>query len=107
MTCKCHHFLTIKPFSMFTTKKALQDQPIRLQPDQIKEAKHAISAFFESRTLDSIREELNQWYEAAISSNRPGYDCGSNRNDLYYLYKQLELLILAAYIVDKNQEAAQ
>lgn len=107
MTRKCHHFLTIKPFSMFTTNKVLPNQPSLLQADQIEEAKNVINAFFKSRSLGSIREKLNKWYEAAISSNHPGYASDSTRNDLHYLYKQLELLILAVYIVDKNQEASE
>jgi hypothetical protein len=96
-------FLTIKPVSMFTNE-SIKDQPIRLTVGQLEEANHVINAFFEGRNPSSIREELRQWYEAVIASNHPGNESGEERVGLFFLYNQLELLIEAAFVLDKNQE---
>jgi hypothetical protein len=89
---------------MFTTNEFVKAMPHRLTINQVEEAHHVFNSFFESQSLTDIREDLRQWYEAAISSNYPRYETGVGRSELFMLYNQLELLIEAAYVVDKNQE---
>lgn len=88
---------------MFTTNESVRDLPLRLAVGQVEEAMHVINAFFEGRVISSIREDLRLWYEAVIASNHPSNDSGEERASLFFLYNQLELLIEAAYVIDKNQ----
>lgn len=80
------------------------DQLLRLEVDKVDEARHIIDTIFESKSLGEIRDELRQWYEAAISSNYPGYESGEERANLFYLYHSVEILVEAAYVLNNQQK---
>ena len=89
---------------MFTPYQPIKDTPLRLSLDQVEEANHVISSFFEGKSLGNLRDELRTWYEAAIVSEHPSCEMPQDRGNLFNLYYQLELLIEAAFVVNKNAE---
>ena len=79
------------------------DQQTHFTFEQIELANQAIENFFDSQSLPALRDGLRTWYEAAISSNYPPYECGEERSNLFHLYHQLEVFIEATYILNSSK----
>lgn len=78
------------------TKYFSNEQPQQFSFEQMELANKTIENYFENNPLPGIRDDLQNWYKAAILSNYPPYQSGEERSNLY---TQLEQFMEAAYIL--------
>ena len=70
----------------------------------IKDAQLSFSHFFDCYHLPEVKEELWEWFSAAITRENSIYDDGVKRNNLVTLYENLELLIDAAWKIHSSKQ---
>jgi hypothetical protein len=83
-------------FNQISTFKALSKEE---QQDPIA----VLHVFFDCYHLKDMHEVLWDWLEAALSTDSGFYDRGRERSNLIFLYKKLETLVEAAYILHLRQ----
>lgn len=64
-----------------------------------------VKAFFRDNDLRDIRAELWEWLYSALVSKDMEYNCNIRRGNLLFLYKQLNELMEANFLI--NQKATQ
>ncbi|WP_127131293.1 hypothetical protein [Pseudoflavitalea rhizosphaerae] len=75
------------------------NKPVRLTREQKKNPSAVILEFFTTYHLDDIRHLLWQWIEAAMTSDGDQFESPSDRSDLLFFYRNLELMSEAAYMI--------
>ena len=74
------------------------NQPVRLTKKQRKHPEKVILDFFTAYHLDDLRNMLWQWMEAAVVSDGDQFESASDRGNLLFFYRNLELMAEAAYM---------
>jgi hypothetical protein len=83
---------------------SLKDQPLRLTEKEMQNPYGALEDFFSCFQLQYTREMLWNWLVVAMSSEADIYSSGESRSNLVYFYEKLELLIEAAYEINKRRK---
>ncbi|NII25160.1 hypothetical protein HB364_08720 [Pseudoflavitalea sp. X16] len=79
------------------------EQLLLLSEEEQKQPVKVLDAFFDCYHLKDLREVLWDWLVAALGTDSGIYDRGRERSNLIFLYKQIELLYEAAYVIHKIQ----
>ncbi|WP_315822945.1 hypothetical protein [Paraflavitalea speifideaquila] len=66
-----------------------------------------LKGFFMDSDVSELRSELWEWLVSALSSNDPALNDGISRANLLWLYKQLNELVEASYLVKKQNLKSQ
>jgi hypothetical protein len=81
----------------------LYNQPLRLSDEQWQNPILAIDNFFECYHLHEVREILWNWLVEVLSSPHGISSNPLERSNHIYFYEKIELLVEAAYIIQKNK----
>src|SRR5687768_13706008 len=85
----------------------LLNHPVRLTEAEKQNPHLVLQDFFSCFHLHDTREILWEWLSAALSTESGEYDTGYSRGKLLFVYEKLELLIEAAYQIDKRNKKRQ
>lgn len=80
------------------------NQPLRLSKEELVDPRIIIENFFETYHLEEIREILWDWLVEVISSERSISLEAKQRNDHMYFYEKIELLVEAAFVINKRTD---
>lgn len=82
----------------------LYNQPIRLTEKQLHEPERILKEFFSWYHLDDFRELLWEWMQVAMTAENSVYETSKERSNLMFFYRNIELLVEAAYVLRQEQD---
>ncbi len=80
------------------------NQPIRLSEKQMKDPGRILEEFFTWYHLDDIRQILWEWMQVAMVTDNDVFESGRDRNNLLFFYRNIEILVEAAYLLRKQKK---
>lgn len=75
------------------------NRPYHLTVDQLGNPMIVIDEFFSCYHLDDLRQLLWDWLQAAMATENSSFDCSRDRSNLLFLYKKIEELVEAVYVL--------
>jgi hypothetical protein len=96
-----------KKTSLEATDQPAINQLTLLSKEQQQNPITVLEEFFSNYHLQDIRECLWDWLEAALASENGTYQTGKARGSLLFLYKNIETLTEAAFILHRNKVDSQ
>lgn len=79
------------------------NKPLRLSKKQKKHPDRVIRDFYTWYHLDDMRHLLQEWMEAAITSENAQFESARDRSTLYSFYQNIEKMAEAAYLMIREQ----
>lgn len=75
------------------------NRPYHLTPEELKNPYLVIEEFFNCYHLDDLRHLLWDWLHAAMSAENSTYDDHTDRSDLLFFYRKIEMLAEAVFVL--------
>ena len=91
--------------SIYSRHKSFFNQPIRLNREEILSPDGVIRTFCNAHHLYEIRQHLWNLVETAISTENELYEEAEKRSALLFFYGQLEEVIEAVYVKERQDRA--
>lgn len=92
--------------SFYLEQPALFDLPIRLGPEERKNAAGIIESFFKDYRLHECRHQLWEIVECCLITDNMFFGEAEERADLLQFYKDLERLLEAAWLVVQQRKTS-
>lgn len=79
------------------------NKPLRLSKKQKKDPARVIRDFYTWYHLGDLRHLLEEWMEAAITSENAQFESASDRSALFFFYRNIEQMAEAAYMLVREE----
>jgi hypothetical protein len=90
--------------SIDTEQSALFERPLRLGREQIKDPIGVLDRFFEDYRVQEWRGNLRDMVEICLTTDNAEFGEAEQRASLLQLYKDLEALLEAAWLIVHQQK---
>ena len=88
-------------------RTSLYNQPVRLTQEQMADPDSVLNDFFSWYHLDDLRQMLWEWMQAAMITDNGIYETSKERSNLLFFYRNMELLVEAAYLIRQQRNAGK
>ena len=79
------------------------NKPLRLSKKQKKDPARVVRDFYTWYHLGDLRHLLQEWMEAAITSENAQFESARDRSALYFFYRNIEQMAEAAYLLVREE----